>query len=305
MVEVGEGTWGSAWPKMYDALGGNPWAAMPSLHFATSVTAALSLSEAGKVEGALGWGYARHARLRPRLPRRALRHRSPRRGRCWSPSSGAASRSPSPSSTASIAPCVAWSASRAGSVHGVSGEDSANGNGTVEMPLFTTRRLVQTGVVVVLLLVGDLLPLPEAGRARRRAGPARRGRPALDRRRDRLQRPRLRHLHRPLQGGGRGRRAAAELGRDLRDQHGRGGGDAAVLGRRRRRHRPHLLGAAQGGDGAPRRRPADGRLHHPPLRLLPAGADRLRGAAADRGAQRQGLGRADDRPRRASPGCCS
>ena len=58
MVEVGEDTWGSAWPKMYDALGGNPWAAMPSLHFATSVTAALALAEAGKVEGALGWTYA-------------------------------------------------------------------------------------------------------------------------------------------------------------------------------------------------------------------------------------------------------
>jgi membrane-associated phospholipid phosphatase len=58
MVEVGEDTWGSAWPKMYDALGGNPWAAMPSLHFATSVVAALSLSESGKVEGALGWTYA-------------------------------------------------------------------------------------------------------------------------------------------------------------------------------------------------------------------------------------------------------
>jgi membrane-associated phospholipid phosphatase len=58
MVEVGEETWGSAWPKMYDTLGGNPWAAMPSLHFATSLVAALSLAEAGKVEGALGWGYA-------------------------------------------------------------------------------------------------------------------------------------------------------------------------------------------------------------------------------------------------------
>jgi membrane-associated phospholipid phosphatase len=58
MVEVGEGTWGSAWPAMYEALGGNPWAAMPSLHFATSVAAALSLSEAGRVEGALGWSYA-------------------------------------------------------------------------------------------------------------------------------------------------------------------------------------------------------------------------------------------------------
>ena len=58
MVEVGEDTWGSAWPKMYDALGGNPWAAMPSLHFATSLVAALSLAEVGKVEGTLGWTYA-------------------------------------------------------------------------------------------------------------------------------------------------------------------------------------------------------------------------------------------------------
>ena len=58
MVEVGEDTWGSAWPRMYDALGGNPWAAMPSLHFATALVAALALSEAGKVEGAVGWTYA-------------------------------------------------------------------------------------------------------------------------------------------------------------------------------------------------------------------------------------------------------
>jgi membrane-associated phospholipid phosphatase len=58
MVEVGEPTWGRAWERMYEALGGNPWAAMPSLHFATSVCAAISLSEAGKLEGALGWGYA-------------------------------------------------------------------------------------------------------------------------------------------------------------------------------------------------------------------------------------------------------
>jgi membrane-associated phospholipid phosphatase len=58
MIEVGERTWGPAWPKMYETLGGNPWAAMPSLHFATSVSAAISLSEAGKKEGALGWTYA-------------------------------------------------------------------------------------------------------------------------------------------------------------------------------------------------------------------------------------------------------
>jgi membrane-associated phospholipid phosphatase len=58
MVEVGEETWKSAWPGMYTALGGNPWAAMPSLHFATSVTGAISLSETGRVAGALGWAYA-------------------------------------------------------------------------------------------------------------------------------------------------------------------------------------------------------------------------------------------------------
>ncbi|HET6996947.1 MAG TPA: lysylphosphatidylglycerol synthase transmembrane domain-containing protein [Solirubrobacterales bacterium] len=34
----------------------------------------------------------------------------------------------------------------------MSGEDSANGRPTVEMPLLTTRRLVQTGLVVLLLL---------------------------------------------------------------------------------------------------------------------------------------------------------
>ena len=58
MEEVGKETWESAWPAMYKALGGNPWAAMPSLHFATSTMAAISLSEAGRAEGAIGWSYA-------------------------------------------------------------------------------------------------------------------------------------------------------------------------------------------------------------------------------------------------------
>jgi hypothetical protein len=58
MVEVGEETWKSAWPAMYGALGGNPWAAMPSLLFATSLSAAISLAETGRAEGALGWAYA-------------------------------------------------------------------------------------------------------------------------------------------------------------------------------------------------------------------------------------------------------
>jgi hypothetical protein len=58
MVEVGEGTWGRAWPTLYSSLGSNPWAAMPSLHFGTSVLAAILLSEMGPVPGAVGWSYA-------------------------------------------------------------------------------------------------------------------------------------------------------------------------------------------------------------------------------------------------------
>ena len=58
MVDVGEQVWGRAWPRLYDSLGGNPWAAMPSLHFATSLLAALLLAETGALPGVAGWGYA-------------------------------------------------------------------------------------------------------------------------------------------------------------------------------------------------------------------------------------------------------
>jgi membrane-associated phospholipid phosphatase len=57
-VEVGERFWGRAWPALYGSLGGNPWAAMPSLHFATSLLAAILLSEAGPIAGTAGWAYA-------------------------------------------------------------------------------------------------------------------------------------------------------------------------------------------------------------------------------------------------------
>jgi membrane-associated phospholipid phosphatase len=58
MVEAGERFWGRLWEPLYDSLGGNPFAAMPSLHFATSVTAAHLLSDTGRVAGVLGWTYA-------------------------------------------------------------------------------------------------------------------------------------------------------------------------------------------------------------------------------------------------------
>ncbi len=58
MVEYGPEFWGDLWKPLYDVLGGNPLAAMPSLHFATSLMAARVLSEAGPVAGAVGWSYA-------------------------------------------------------------------------------------------------------------------------------------------------------------------------------------------------------------------------------------------------------
>jgi membrane-associated phospholipid phosphatase len=58
MIEYGEIYWGARWGDLYDVLGGNPLAAMPSLHFATSLMGAHLLSEADPAAGALGWGYA-------------------------------------------------------------------------------------------------------------------------------------------------------------------------------------------------------------------------------------------------------
>ena len=51
MLEHGEAFWKAAWGPLYDVLGGNPLAAMPSLHFATSLMAAHLLREAGPVPG--------------------------------------------------------------------------------------------------------------------------------------------------------------------------------------------------------------------------------------------------------------
>ena len=58
MADVGQQFWGRLWSPLYGFLGGNPLAAMPSLHFATSLMAAHVLSEAGPVAGAAGWTYA-------------------------------------------------------------------------------------------------------------------------------------------------------------------------------------------------------------------------------------------------------
>ena len=58
MIEYGPEFWGDLWGPLYDVLGGNPLAAMPSLHFASSLMGAHLLSEVDPVAGAVGWTYA-------------------------------------------------------------------------------------------------------------------------------------------------------------------------------------------------------------------------------------------------------
>jgi membrane-associated phospholipid phosphatase len=58
MAEAGERFWRRAWRPLYHSLQGNPFAAMPSLHFGTSVMAARILSQVGPRQAAVGWTYA-------------------------------------------------------------------------------------------------------------------------------------------------------------------------------------------------------------------------------------------------------
>jgi hypothetical protein len=58
MIEYGPQFWGRLWAPLFGMLGGNPLAAMPSLHFATSVMGARVLREVGPVAGAVGAAYA-------------------------------------------------------------------------------------------------------------------------------------------------------------------------------------------------------------------------------------------------------
>ena len=48
MAEYGEFFWRDGWGPLYSVFGGNPLAAMPSLHFATSLMAAMLLAETGR-----------------------------------------------------------------------------------------------------------------------------------------------------------------------------------------------------------------------------------------------------------------
>jgi membrane-associated phospholipid phosphatase len=58
MAEAGERFWKRLWQPLYSSLQGNPFAAMPSLHFGTSVMAARVLSQVGRGHATAGWAYA-------------------------------------------------------------------------------------------------------------------------------------------------------------------------------------------------------------------------------------------------------
>ncbi len=58
MIPAGEAIWKGVWPHLYDTFNGNPWAAMPSLHFGTSLLAALLLRDVNRAAGIVGWSYA-------------------------------------------------------------------------------------------------------------------------------------------------------------------------------------------------------------------------------------------------------
>ena len=58
MAEAGERFWRRLWHPLYHSLQGNPFAAMPSLHFGTSVMATRLLSQVGPGHAAAGWAYS-------------------------------------------------------------------------------------------------------------------------------------------------------------------------------------------------------------------------------------------------------
>ena len=298
---------------MYGALGGNPWAAMPSLHFATSTMAAISLSEAGRVEGAVGWGYALTLGFAlvylgehyvTDLVAGAGLVAAVRRGEPLAEPAVMARKS-------GLAPLGA-PRQRVASLR-VSPEDPANGGDAAELPIFTPAAAdPDRRSSSVALLVGIYFLFPKLVGLGNALGKLDEADPvwiAVAIGFNVVAFATYIALFKAVVGGDALRLSWGEtyeinmagLAATLLFSAGGAGGIALTYwALRKAGMRRHDVG------------PPDGRLPHPALRLLPAGADRLRRPAADRGAARQGLGRADDRAGRRSPGvllvarrCCS
>jgi membrane-associated phospholipid phosphatase len=58
LLQTSPRVFGPAWEGLYSRLASNPYAAMPSLHFASSVSAARALREVSPRAAAVGWAYA-------------------------------------------------------------------------------------------------------------------------------------------------------------------------------------------------------------------------------------------------------
>ena len=282
MVEYGEHFWRDGWGPLYSVFGGNPLAAMPSLHFATSLMAALLLAEVGPLAGALGFAYTVDARLRARVPRRALRRGSARGRGADGGGAAAGPRGPRRWPARRARGRRAWRRSHTSDERGRRRERSRSARRrrlerARSRAAGGRRRRTRTrcracgsraGRSIAFGAVrprGRRLPLLRAAEARRR-----------------------RHDACTASSGGnswwiaigvvlellsfggymvlfrtvfvRGRRPD-RLARELRDHDGRARRDAAVRRGRRGRHRAHRVGAAPLGDGAAARRLPHGRVH--------------------------------------------
>ncbi len=186
----------------------------------------------------------------------------------------------------------------------MSPEDPSNGNGAFELPLFTPRRVVQTVLVVLILLVGIYFLFPKLaglGDSLSKLGDADAVWIAVAIGFNVIAIATYIALFKAVVGGDALRLTWGEtyeinmagVAATLLFSAGGAGGIALTYWALRK-----------AGMAAPRRRPADGRLPRPALRLLPDRADRLRGPAADRRAARRALGRADRHPRLGGRACC-
>ena len=325
MVESGERFWKRLWRPLYDGLEGNPFAAMPSLHFGTSVMAARVLSEVGRGTGrsagptrsrsasaSCTWASTTWSTWSRGLPwPRGSGAPSPTRGRCWPPWRGRCSgssrgRPDGPGGAAARAPGARRPSEPepADAALELENEKLADEEEDLRVSgmLSDRRQLVTLAVVFLAGVVGIYFLAPKVL--------------GLD---DEIKRigdadlvwvvvaiafniaafASYMALFRGVLGGHRGQRgqAAAGPGGLVPDHHGRAGGHADLLGRRRGRDRAHLLGAAQGGHAAAALGLPDGGLPGAHLLGVPVRAGPLRRAAAHRRAAGRQPGRRHDRAR--------
>ena len=308
MAEAGERFWRRLWHPLYHSLQGNPFAAMPSLHFGTSVMAARILSQVGPRQAALGWAYAltlgfglvylgEHYVI-DLLAGLALAEgiwragaaggavlRAIAGGRSAAGAAGRLMRTEERRLRARGRRDLRDEELDSSRIRGGRASDDES-VGAFQALLQDRRKLLGGVAVVVLLVVRDLRRLPEAGRSRRRGPQARRRGLVLDRHRDRLQRARVRRLRRAVprhpRRHARRRRSSRRL--DLKASY-----QITMAGLAATR----IFSAAGAGGivltywalrkaGMPRRRAACRMvaLPGPPVRRLPDRADRLRDPAA-------------------------